>query len=289
MHEKGGAGFLNKLMIAAPFFLVAAWGVRQNVSHETFTFVACSSEDNANISAYAPIVKATKAAEGKMSYSAGAARALAYRWLDGAQDGLLKPLQPVAYEDTTRDGVKNEIMNSNIEVSEALDKVAEEERLHHKWDQSAKDALLGATVVDVTKYFDFSSLAVCSMVQRRALNTVQKEWTQLSPTVKVQVTKEALALRANDDRLYQMAIKARSELLKYELRRGYDVRRIAKTEDSIKLTELQEPASTIIHDFRAKAIASDEPGEPDFFVQVSLGYVSALDTDKRITKLVNPI
>jgi hypothetical protein len=287
MQPTVGAGVFNKLLIATPFFLLASLGMKAETSREGFTFVACSSKENAKISAYAPFVKASVAlGHDFRDIPAKTSRGLAYRWLAGAKVGLLQPLKAVAFEDNSRDGVKSEIVNANIDVSEACNELAEVEKEQHHWDQSAKDALLGASVLEVSKFFDFSSLSVCSMVQRRSLNTVAEEWPRLSKDVKAQILREALALRANDDTLAQMAMKARDELLQYEVRRGYDYRKLASTQKSIDVSQFHQPIPMIVKNLRNEIFNARDAYSPDFFEDLRLGYLSAMDTDRKIDVLL---
>ena len=214
------------------------------------------------------------------------ARMLAFRWLEGAKVGLLQPLEPVAYEDSSRDGVKNEIVNANINVAEALNNVSDEERGNGQWNAAAKDAMLAASTLEVTKFFDFASLAVCSMVQRRSLSIVASELPQLSLEVKTQVTREALALRASDDQLGQMALKARTDLLQYELRRGYDVRRVAATQKQISVGQFREPLPMLVKSLKTEMVAAKDLLSPELFTDMRLGYLSALETDRKVDGLV---
>lgn len=289
MQATVGTSILSKLLVAAPFLVMASIGAKSRSSASTFDFVACSPKEDQQISAYTPVVTATETqVTMPMHTDPGLARRLAYRWIEGQKVGLLQPLEPCSFDDSSRDGIKAEIVHADISVAEAMNSNAEREAFAGSFDTAAKDAMLAADTLEVTKFFDFASLTTCTMVQRRSLNIIKYVEPKLSPEVRSQVLHEIKAFRANDDRLGQMAINARQELLKYELRHGVDLLSIEQTQKEVGQQEFRNVASleAVIKAMRDGIRDSRDDFAPTLFTDVRLGFISQLDTDRRIDAIL---
>lgn len=289
MQPTVGASIFNKLLVAAPFLVMASIGAKSRSATNQYDFVACSSKQDKEISAYAPVVSATEdSVSSPMSTDPNVARRLAFRWIEGAKVGLLQPLDPCSFDDTTRDGIKGEIVRANVSVAEVMNYAAEQDAENGKYDKAAKDAMVAADTLEVTKFFDFASLTTCTMVQRRSLSVIHNVAKKLSPDVRSQVVREVLAFRSNDDRLGQMAVNARQELLKHELRQGQDLASIEHTQKEVNGLEFRNMDNLALacKDLRKGLKYSTNEDVPSLYTDVRLGFVSQLDTDKRIAAIV---
>jgi hypothetical protein len=104
--------------------------------------------------------------------STGQVRHIAQEWIKGAEDGQLGPLQPVSYDDTTRDGVKSEITMRNGAVASQLLYVAGHEIDLHQYMKSISDAAMGMRVANVIKYSDYPSLLQSDIYVRRGFRLI---------------------------------------------------------------------------------------------------------------------
>ncbi len=263
-------------------------GVFARSASPNYNFVACDSKQSSAITAYIPLVRATRAAiRSSFSASPEVSRRIAHQWIDGANAGVLGPLEPCAFDDTSREGLKSDIIHANIRVAEALALVASHEKQIGQPDLAAKDAALGALTLQVTKFSDFSSVSICSMVQRRCLREIKDVALRISPTTRAQVERQLQTIRDDDSRLSLMAIRTRQLFLQYRLRHGVTVAKVEATQKAISPDEFTQASNleVVAQRIRASQSVWQYQQVSEFLSDVRLGYQAQADTDRKVDEL----
>ncbi len=287
---------VNKLMIIAPFVLMSSIALKARTTLPDFEFVACNKAENHEIENYRDVVAATEEAcpVGQL-LDLGQARKLAKMWIDGAQSGKLQSLDSVAFEDTMRDGVKAEILHANMLIAESLNEYARDEIKQGKFDLAAKDTVLAAKALDVTKFSDFASLSACAMVQRRSLESVTLLLPKVSPSVRDMLYAQVAGMKSNETVLGRLAMRERQLFLQYQLRIGMDLAEVKKSEEEVSRREVSGVGSLMetVREIKKSYEANRDTDASVLMTDLRLGFLAALDTDKRITQIessrINPV
>lgn len=286
-HMESKVGIVNKLLIAAPFFVLATVGVKARAAGSTFEFMEGTAKQNSAITAYQSVVAETE----KLPLNAAdkcpeRVRKIAMEWIEGARKGELQPLGPIVFEDSSRDGVKFEIVHANTGIGEDLNMLASRELHEGKPWLAAQDDLLAARASQVTEYSDFPSLAVCTMVQRKAFSNLRYVMASLTPGQRQKVTSQVSLLRPNKQLIEDIAVRTRQQFLQYQLRHGLSLSQVTDVQHWITPKELVSESTYKTKDNLVKPTAHDEFAI-ELMNDARLGFCSAQETAHRIDDIVN--
>jgi len=286
-HMHAYAGVLNKILVSAPLFVMATIGVKARSELTDFEFITCSADQNRAIDSYVDIVRKTEATIPEATTAPPVpVRKLATEWIDDSRNGTLKPLVPVSFDDSTRDGVKSEIVRANLRVAECLSDFSEEERLDGHYWIAAQDAVLGARVAEVTKYADFASLSTAGLSERRSMTMLSKCFTHLTPAQRRWAASGLSVCKARNSTIADMAETARLVYIRHLVQNGAEVSHIAEMQRSIgEQQEYRADLKTLAQQIRQQLKVDGDVEETSLLADIRMGCVAALESNQKIANL----
>lgn len=275
------AGILNKLVIATPFLLVTTLGLKAREQRHVYSYTSYSQIEERNISAYVPLVKATEAVyDVNDCIPRPEAGKLARMWIQGSKSGDLKPLPQITIDDSTRDGVKSQILRDAEEVSESMAYWGGIQLSKGDYQQASQDALTALEVLRTPRMFDYSSVSSCSIPQRRALEIIRASMPHLPAGTQASIRKQVHSFVVPDQDFTGLTMDARSVLLKFEdsPNAGFDnynaLEKYISPSNRPTIADLRKTGSVPL------GLNSDD-GLIDLVSEFRLGYATGLDMNNR--------
>jgi hypothetical protein len=162
-----------KLMVLSPAIFILGIAVGSRTYDDPYRFTACTPEQNRRILAYGPIAAETALAlVGGTDTDTQVLRQTAQKWVDQGANGTLKVLRPICLADTVQHGAKSRAFRPYMLLQLRLIDRAVRDRTDTGDDRTADDLILAIRLCEVMKYCDFTSLAVCSLHQKRAVSAL---------------------------------------------------------------------------------------------------------------------
>ena len=290
-HMHAYAGVLNKLLVSAPLFVMATISVRARSELADFGFVAYSAAQNNAIDSYVDLVKATVNVVHPNTYSpVPEVRKMAAVWISASKAGKLGALTPVSFDDTTRDGVKGEILRANLRVAEELNDYGDEERTHGKYWKACQDAVLGAQTAEVTKYFDFASLSCAGLAQRRSIAVVKACLPHLTESQRKRVVGQLAVCRGDGVQIVQMAEAERLCYLRFLLRRGADISTVSHIEKVIgDNQDYNTNARELAEQMHKRLDTVEDDTSAALLADIRMGCLSSIQGDAKLEELSHTI
>ncbi|MBX7131399.1 MAG: hypothetical protein K1X67_01850 [Fimbriimonadaceae bacterium] len=158
-------------------------------------------------------------------------REVAREWIDQHERGVLRPLPPCSYVDSTRDGVKGQITLGKNRLTYRLIDQSDELLAAGRTSEAISDALLAYKVANVLKFSDFTTVYDTCRAQLRVLKTLEDARSRLGPEQK----KEVRHLLAG----YVVDVKPLNRIL-LQSRRLYTESLQAKGQESLPIEDTQQ-------------------------------------------------
>lgn len=287
LNRMSARKLLYRLMVFAPAIFLAGIGVHARGLNNEFDIVADDPLHERQIMAYVPYLRNSPDFVVRLPRApVSSARECARRWVQGAESGSLRPLNPIAYEDTSSDGPKSQIFEVCGRVQGRLlagiGNSVETGDLH----QATQDAILSIKLANVLKWSDFISLFNAATQQRRALRQIAPAIDRLSPADRKALLAAIPNLGADPHTMRSMAQRSRSLFLSYRRRRGYEPLSI---EDTQLLSDIpaivKEGNAVALRQMRDRMLASTDDVMPTYCSAVRLGYTAQNSLDRELTAL----
>ncbi len=276
-HMDPVAGIINKLLVATPFVVVTTLGLHAHHAAEPFKFVANTRARDMLVSNYIPVVRESEnASKGKLLIPEKKAMELASHWISGAKSGLLRPLTPIAVDDSSREGVKGQIVRSCMKVAESLNLSASEHLRAGAYGLAIRDTLKSMETVQTVKFFDFASLGESCMVERRSLLLIQNSLGKLPADEQVKVKEEVATLGATTVKLKPMEL----EVHIFALDRGAS----EPLDHFLTMTE-KANSDELLKLSRIQPSVGDDTGLSDLISDYRLGLSSVSDTNRMVKEI----
>lgn len=178
-------------MVFAPALFLVGIGINARTLSTDYEFVSNDSRTECRIQAYVPYLRsAVKTLSPAHRASEDEITRIAQYWVEGAERGELRALNPIAYDDTSSDGAKGEVFDARSRIAGRLiNRIPDEMtgNLH----KAVTDTVLAVRLASILKYSDFVSLFNCSTEQRRAIQHIEPYVSSLDPADK-QALREVL-------------------------------------------------------------------------------------------------
>lgn len=205
-----GRIFAYRMMVLAPAVLLIGVGIESRTYDDGFLPISMTASQMARVNAYIPLVNATTAAMHPTgsSIDRGRLRAIAREWTRAANAGELKDLAPVAYDDTSDDGVKDTIFRAKDDLTRHLANLVKEDgdTASHA---AASDLILSLQVSEVAKFSDFCSVESAAIQQRNVLRRLRGVIPSLGPTDRREAEAELRKIELDQKPLDTIATLAR--------------------------------------------------------------------------------
>jgi len=278
-------------MVSAPAFFVLGLGVHARMFSSHYDIVRDDPHSEAEILAYVPYLRQSKAFVARDPHATVAeARRVAEAWVSGAGKGDLKPLSPVAFEDTSSDGAKSQIFDTKSQIATRLINGIGESARSGNTRRAVQDAVLVVKLADILKYSDFISLFNCAGEQRRALHQIEAMSSKLS-LADCQVIADALPdTKPQPARIDRMVRRSKQMFLTWRERRGYEPLSIEDTQLLSEIPALVRNDNAVaLREMRDRIYASKDDHVPTYCSSVRLGVGAQELLNQDITKVTELI
>jgi hypothetical protein len=278
--------FYQALAIS-PALMMVFIGVKSRTATPSFRPVSGVSQQ-ANINAYIPLVRQVRqaAADGNGQLSADEARKIAQSWVSQAQRGVLQPLRPAFYEDSTEDNAKSQILTAKTQVVIALIGFAQKDGTAQT---TASDLELALQLTTSLKYSDFLSIYTCGTEQRKILQAMDPLIPQLKGQDLVTLKQSILSARGSEDQIDPLVLLARHQYAESRKRQGEDP---IPLEESQKLVAISEEMRKDEGNAQLKQIdaspdlASNLTDMPDYLPSLRLATGMERLNDRMVSQLI---
>jgi hypothetical protein len=278
-------------MVFAPAIFLIGLGVHARSLDDDFHIVANDPSHERAVLAYVPYLKKSAAfVDGSTKQSLPEARRIAKIWIEGAKSGDLKPLTPIAFEDTSSEGAKSEIFEVNGRIVTCL-VTGVTGGVHKKnYHQATEDAVLAVQMAGILKHSDFISLFNSATAQRRAIQEVSGAFDKLPEKDRERLTTLLPLTQTKHDLVTRMIKRSHQLFVTWRQRRGYEPLSIEDTRLLSDIPALVEGGNAVsLQKMRHRMFASKDDYIPTYCSSLRIG-VSAQDLlHKEILDLVRTI
>jgi hypothetical protein len=284
-----GLHVLHELLVAVPIVVIATIGIMNRAKQDPYLFVSYSSETNAQLEAYAPILRDVKRLiPNVMTTPVGNVRKAAKEWVESARSGKLRTPRIVSYDDTVDSGARGEIFSANFRTVAAMNLGAEREAIHGDPDTAARDALLAMQTAAITEYFDLSALPREAALQRRSLDVVHRVLPRLDRPERQLIASGIADLKLRRTDLARIALDTRDAFLRHDVElngRNGDVVQVAH---QIPRTAVSTDADLPIEERRLASMipVAGNGANSLFYTQERLGMRTVEITNRDIDRTV---
>lgn len=172
---------LHRFLVSSPVVLLIAISAVGHLRKPAHIGAAGTADYDRRVLAYRDrVVEVERMTNPEAPPRVTALESEAQKWTAGYRSGTLEPLQPVAYEDHLRDGVRGEVLTAGLMLSSRLSAGAKTALEKGNYAQAAKDSLLATETVFGMRDFEFEAYLLCIHSARRSLDTLESAWPHLS-------------------------------------------------------------------------------------------------------------
>lgn len=218
VYMRGVWGLLPKVGALGIVFVGTVGAVDRIRCHDSFNPIVIDSKLDDRVSAYVPLVKATKE-HLKISHNdPRTVRWLANLWVDAARTGKIQQIYPGYCGESLIDGPKSDIFSSCTNVANRLSEIAEQEEKAHD-PQAYRDALASIELINIVRFGNYETLFTSSSYLRRPSKILKRNLSKLTPDLiaRLQSTQNP---ELRSDRTEQLSLVSRRLLVQYTARYG---------------------------------------------------------------------
>jgi hypothetical protein len=279
---------IYRAMVCAPAMFLIGIGVHARGMTDEFDFVANDARTEKALLAYVPYIKQSQ--RFTRDRSVGEARRLAGLWIKGAEEGDLKPLPPIAYDDTSSDGPKSQAFSTRAKITSRLMTETFQDVQDGNLHQAVIDGTLAIRIAEVQKYSDFISLFNCVTEQRRTIEAWQLASGKMTAKDRKLVAQALVLCRGNYRVIENMANRSRQIFLEWRKQRGYEPLSI---EDTKLLSEMPAFVSgntaSSMRDLPSRNFASTDDHLPMYYSSLQLAVNAQALLDERGNELMRKL
>lgn len=189
---------LHRFLVSSPVALLIAISAVGHLRKPAYHGAAGTVEYDRRVLAYRDRVVA---ADGLTSRGAHASfaplRTEAQNWADGFRTGKLAPLQPAAYEDHLREGVRGDVLTSGIRLSAQLSAAARRALHQGRFPEAANASLLATETATGMRRFELEAYVLCLHSARRPLDLLGTAWPNLTVQQRLNLKPRLEALKVD--------------------------------------------------------------------------------------------
>jgi len=236
-------------MVIAPAVALAGIGIHSRTYVDPFE-PPVTIGDQERITAYLDIVRdttdSTSSKQGPITEAQ--LRRVAHRWIDETESGQLKPLIPVAYDDSVMSGVKGQIVGTMGILHRALLLKADQRIENGQYQEAAENFVLLIQIADTLKYSSFLTVYRSSMLQAGDVNRLDKIFPLLPAKQQATIRQVLAKLDRGPEMLQKIAEHARRLYIEA-------IRKHANTEMALSTADRMIPAKSF---FEQPALAKEK-------------------------------
>lgn len=272
---------IYRLMVVAPALFLIGIGVHARTMERDFERLENDPRTESHIQAYVPLLRETAAiSQNDVRVRPGRLRQIAARWINGAQDGRLRALRPIAYEDTSTEGVKAQVFEVQSRLVALLTLAIDRDVQAHRLADGAQDAIAALETANTLKYSDFLSLYNCANQQRNILRRAEKLLPSLAPADRTRLLEAIRTLIAEPKVLDGMANQSRLLFLSWRDRQGYPNLAIEDTRLLSEIPAMIESDDPLtLQAIRRRVVASNDDFVPTYYSALRLGIEAQLELE----------
>jgi hypothetical protein len=270
-------------MTIAPAIFLGGIGVHARAMLNGWDFVENDPKTEASILRYGQFLG--QIAPGLREGHIESTRDAATKWVANYQNGTLPDLNPIAYDDTTSDGVKSQIFLAKSRLCALLSSHATKSLQEGNSAEGMKDLTIWIKLGDAGKFSDFISLFNGTTEQRRVIYLVEKYRNKFSKDQLRTIASELDQIKHDQKAVERLTVITKHNFLTYRNRHGDPPLSI---EDSSLVSELpalvKGDALEAVQSIKQRGIASNDTSIPNFVSGVRLGIASQANLDVKIAE-----
>lgn len=259
--------WIRAIMFACPLFFTGFVAVKARTSTDTFDLPAGSPAQDAQALAYAPFVQQSQALlyHGDLTPEKRVkVLALCRQWDAAVQRDQLTPVFPISFEDSPEEGARGSIFRAKGQLVAFL--LTDANHLFHegKSRPAIEETLLAMRLSESLKYSDFTAVNLSAGEQKRAIEMLSRNLSQLGPQDREKIRGQ---IKAIIDQAPNLAAMTRFSRIQYY--------------DWLKRSQQQDIAITDVHRvvLLTDRIASD-PTSKVTLQYVKRSYMDSPDEDR---------
>ncbi|RYG26026.1 hypothetical protein EON82_04935 [bacterium] len=172
---------LHRFLVSSPVVLLIAISAVGHLRKPAHVGAAGTPEYDRRVLAYRDRVVAVQSLpRSEKASKLASLTAEADKWVDGYRSGTLLPLQPAAYEDHLREGVRGEVLTAGLRLGSQLTYQAGQALEQKSYAKAASTSVLAAETILGLREFELQAYLQCVYSARRSLTGAQGAWPFLS-------------------------------------------------------------------------------------------------------------
>jgi hypothetical protein len=260
-------------MVFAPAIFLVGLGVHARSLSDNFNFVANDPGRERAVLAYVPYLKKSDGfVDWTQNQSFEEARRVAKIWIEGAEQGKLKPLTPVAFEDTSSEGAKSEIFQVSSRIVTRLLQGVTRSIAAKNYHEATEDVVLAVRLANVLKHSDFISLFNNATAQRRGIQEIVEVADHLTAEDREKISELLPITQTKTELISKMLKRSRQLFVSWRERRGYQPLSIEDTQLLADVPALVENGNAVAQQrLRNRMFASQDDYVPTYFSSIRIG------------------
>lgn len=282
LNRMSARKLIYRFMVLAPAIFLAGIGVNARSISTEFDTVCNDARTDRAILAYIPYMRELEAPYREHSES-DRRRALntANQWIAAANKGVLMPLAPIAYEDTSTEGAKSQVFEAKANLISRLSTAIGEEIDAGQYNRAAEYTARAMRLSEILKYSDFISLYNCATEQRRQLMTISPYIVKLDSQHKQLLSSAVKDCATEETQVNRMARRSNRLFLSWRMRKNYQPLSIEDTKLLAEIPAMVTGDSAVsLADFRNRMFATRDANVPNYCSSVRLGLTATKWLDK---------
>ncbi len=277
-----------KLMVCAPAIFMAGLGVHARTMESDFDFVANDTATESRIQAYVPFVR--EAADVMPSRNpavwSGVARSVARDWARAAEKCDLRPLHPISYDDTSSDGVKSQVFETEARIEVSLRRAVADDLQRNDLNAATADTVLILRLANVLKLSDFASMFTGAAQQRHALQVIEPYIGMLSNLDRKALAQELPRLSVRRSTTEEMVVRSKQLFLTWRKRTACDPLSIEDTQILSDIPALVNGDHMVtMEQLRMRLLTLGDDKLPEYCSALRVGILSQDRLTKTVEKL----
>lgn len=276
-------------MFCAPALFMVGLGVHARTLWAEYDTPANDPMTEKAVLAYVPYLRESLpfATRGKAEPDMATTRKIANLWIFGADQKVLRPLPPVAYDDSSSDGAKSLIFETEGRICGRILNGAKDSMLRGDVHQAVQDSVTAIRLSSILKRSDFVSLFNAACMERRAVVQLRDLVAKMDDDDRIDVVRALSVLKVDPSEIGRMATRSKQLYLDYRNRSGFPPLSIENTNLLSEIPALVMAGDdTALRRVRSRLNASNDDGLPTYgsSMKMAIGAQAMLMRESRILR-----
>jgi hypothetical protein len=276
-------------LLLVPLVGSAVLVLSRRAETKEYQFISASDQAHAKVLQYSKLTSSIMQVERKLEAPERVVplQKLATQWIEAAKAGQLQPLEPVAYDDTSLEGVKNQVFRAAAIVASSLSSDALEKADRGRFEEATDDVLNAFQVIETMWGSDVVSVPMANQRERRIFFVFKSFASHLNCTDRARVLDTISNSVAKHD-LAAIVARARSQYTDAVARDGFE--RVSRADERLLDSLEGEIAQAVDPEARMKQIRSEVTRRatlaPRPVIDVTLAYLTEVENRRQLAAML---